>query len=138
MSDMPTLKDVMTRSPVTIAINAPLADARALMEAHRVSHLPVMDGTAVESILSDRDIDRYTLPAHKPATEEELQVGDIARIRTFMADSGDPLETILRRMVERRVEAVVVLEEGELAGIFTETDACRLLADRIAAETASG
>lgn len=129
-----TLKDVMTPSPVTVAIDARLTEARTLMAEHGVSHLPVMDGSVVESILSDRDIDRYTLPAHKPAPDEELQVGDIARIRTFVADSADPLEKVLRRMLSQDAEAVVVLDEGELAGIFTETDACRLLADRLATE----
>ena len=124
-----TLRDVMTVSPRTIASDAHLSAAKALMEQLGVRHLPVMDNGVVESILTDRDIQRFTLPAHKLAEDEDLLVSDIASTRAFIADVDDPLPVVLRRMITQETAAVVVLEQGELAGIFTETDACRVLAD---------
>ena len=124
-----TLSDVMTPAPKTIPVSARLTEAKAAMEDLGVRHLPVMDGTVVDSIISDRDIKRFTLPAHKIADYEDLLVRDIATTRAFVADSRDPLKAVLRQMARQRTAAVVVLDQGELAGIFTEADACRVLAD---------
>ena len=133
MSTTLTVGDVMTPSPRTIGMDAHLSEARSLMASLSVSHLPVMDGGVVESIISDREIERFTLPAHKLAEDEDLLVRDLASTRSFVADITDPLERVLRQMVASRTEAVVVLDQGELAGIFTERDACRVLADQLAA-----
>jgi len=124
-----TLGEVMTSSPLTIAMSATLSEAKALMEALEVRHLPVMDGSLVESVISLRDIERFTLPAHRISQDEELLVSDIAPTRAFAADVDDPLERVVGVMAERQMGAVIVLEQGELAGIFTETDVCRVLAN---------
>jgi acetoin utilization protein AcuB len=129
MSQPLTLADVMTPAPTTISASAHLSTAQTLMAELEVNHLPVMDGTLVESIITDRDIKRYTLPAHKLAEDEDLLVSDIATTRAFVADKNDRLEPVLRQMLKQHSAAVVVLDQGELAGIFTETDACRVLAE---------
>ena len=126
-TEMPVLGDVMTASPSTIDINAFLTEAEAKMASLNVRHLPVMENGVVESIISDRDIKRFTLPGHKLRCAEELLVKDICPIRACVADVNDPLDKILEVMHENRLGAVIVLNDGELAGIFTETDACRLL-----------
>ncbi|MFA5493403.1 MAG: CBS domain-containing protein [Porticoccaceae bacterium] len=122
-----TLGDVMTPSPLTIPIHATLSEAKAQMDDLRVNHLPVMDGTLVESVISNEDIKRFTLPAHRIKMGEELLVSDIAPARAFAADINDPLEKVVGVMAERRMGVVIALNQGELAGIFTETDACRVL-----------
>ncbi len=124
----PTLREVMTASPTTIAITATLSQAKALMDKLKVHHLPVMDGTLVESVISLRDVERFTLPAHRISQDEELLVSDIVPTRAFAADIDDPLDRVVALMAERHMGAVIVLDQGELAGIFTETDACRVLA----------
>jgi len=126
------LSDVMTPAPKTIPMTAHLSEAKALMAELGVNHLPVVDGTVVESIITDRDIKQFTLPAHKISPDEDLLVSDIASARAFVADKGDPLAKVLRQMVKGDNAAVVVLDQGELVGIFTETDACRVLADLLA------
>ncbi|MFA5630608.1 MAG: CBS domain-containing protein [Porticoccaceae bacterium] len=119
----------MTASPKTISGDARLSDAAALMEEFGVNHLPVVENGVVESIITDRDIKRFTLPAHKLEDDEDLLASDVGSTRAFVADINDPLPEVLRRMISRESEAVVVLDQGDLVGIFTETDACRLLAD---------
>ena len=38
---------------------------------------------------------------------------------------SEPLDVVLRRMVQANVESALVVKEGRLVGIFTRTDACR-------------
>lgn len=134
MSRKLTLSDVMTPAPKTISASSHLSEAKAMMEDLGVNHLPVVDGSVVESIITDRDIKRFTLPAHKLSDDEDLLVRDIATTRAFVADRSDPLKVVLEQMINRRTAAVVILDQGELAGIFTETDACRVLAEMLQAE----
>lgn len=132
-SSTPLMRQVMTPSPTTIASDSRLSEAAALMERLGVNHLPVLENRLVESVISDRDIKRFTLPAHKFNPEDDLLVGDISPPRAFLADINDPLDKVLDLMMEQHVGAVIVLEQGELAGIFTETDACRVLVDLLQA-----
>ena len=41
MRRMPTIKAVMTPVPYTVDVGAPVTTARALMQEHQISHLPV-------------------------------------------------------------------------------------------------
>ena len=56
---------------------------------------------------------------------------DICPQRAHVPDANDQLERVLEAMAEQAINAVLVLREGELAGIFTTTDACQLLAERL-------
>ena len=134
MSRNLTLSDVMTPAPRTISVDAHLSDAQALMEELGVEQLPVMAGNVVEAVVFARDIARFTLPAHKLTREEDLLVGDIATTKAYVAESTDPLISVLERMVSNHASAVIVLNQGELAGIFTEGDACRVLAGILAGQ----
>jgi CBS domain-containing protein len=126
-----TLGQVMTPNPHTIDISNTLSNAKSRMEALQVSHMPVMDGDLVESIVSDRDIKRFTLPGHELRKDEELLVSDICPMRAYLADINDPLYIVLNVMYEKHIGAVIALKDGDLAGIFTETDACRLLMETL-------
>lgn len=133
MSKRLTVAEVMTASPATISSTDHLSRAKSLMEELQVNHLPVMENGVVESIISDREIKRFTLPAHKIGADEDLLISDIACPRALVAAAEDPLERVLRQMTDHHISAVVVLDQGELAGIFTEADACKVLANMLEA-----
>ncbi len=130
---IPSMRQVMTPSPSSIASDSTLSQAKALMERLQVNHLPVLEKGVVESVMSDRDIKRFTLPAHVISQDEELLVSDISPPGAFLADIDDPLDRVLDCMLEHHLGVVIVLDQGELAGIFTETDACRILAELLRA-----
>jgi CBS domain-containing protein len=50
------VEDWMSRGPVTIDPDAPLATARRLMLSHGFRHLPVVTGGRIEGVLSMRDL----------------------------------------------------------------------------------
>ena len=81
----------------------------------------------LETIVSDRDIKRAQLIGHRGASDDELLVGDICPPTAHFADVYDPLDQVLEVMIDRQLDAIIVLKEGTPAGIFTDTDACRAL-----------
>ena len=63
MSDRPNgclaslkIGDVMTKDPITIDVEQSVSDARSLMYSRGIRHLPVMEGSSLFGVVSDRDI----------------------------------------------------------------------------------
>jgi len=60
-----SVRDLMTPAPLSVSPNTPVDEVRALMQQHRIRHLPVLEDGRLVGIVSDRDI-RLVLPS--PAT----------------------------------------------------------------------
>lgn len=125
-----TIDRVMTRVPVTITPDTPLAEARAAMSRYAIRHLPVVDGGRPVSMVSDRDLRVaeaiFRETSRTPAAHVVRLLGDAEAHRV---SPNALLDTVLRDMNRHHHDAVLVVEGERLVGIFTSTDACRLLAD---------
>lgn len=123
MHKVPHLASAMTPFPYSIQRDAPLTEARALMEEHNVRHLPVTDGHAVVGVLADRDI-RSALHT-RTGGEADLKVKDLYVDDPYMVSLDEPLDAVLLTMAERHIGSAIVTKGGKLAGMFTTVDACR-------------
>jgi len=125
----------MTRRPVTVAPDAPLEEAIALMERHGFRHLPVADHHEVVGMLSDRDVRLGTGGQPLKSLNLPADSGLPSRVRELMRspvicvedDERGPAAAL--RMIEQRIGALPVLSAGRLAGIVTETDLVRAFRD---------
>jgi len=117
MKGIPPVKAVMTPFPYWVDIEVPLAKARAMMEEHAISHLPVTRAGLLVGVLGRRDLER--------AGESMTHVRDVCRTGPYVVGLSEPLDRVLLHMAEHRLDSVLVVKEGRLAGIFTVTDACR-------------
>lgn len=115
-----------TPDPITADENMPVDDLRELMEENGIRHLPIVRGTAVVGVVSDRDV---RLSAGLSAAEKFLvQASDIMAEDPLCVSSNTPLDEVAYAMSERKVGSVIVKNEaGELVGIFTATDALNAL-----------
>jgi CBS domain-containing protein len=118
----------MTRRPVTVAPDASIDEAIALMERHGFRHLPVARGVDVLGMLSDRDVRLGTggqsLEGLGVPSESGLprRVEQIMRAPVICVEEDERGPTAARRMIEQRIGALPVLERGRLVGIVTETN----------------
>jgi CBS domain-containing protein len=118
----------MTPFPYSVAMDAPLRDAHNLMREHHFRHLPVMAGSEIVGILTDRDIKLILGPDAGRPNEEELTVRDACVERACIVSASTPVAEVARTMAENRIGSAIVTKGGKLVGIFTVTDACRALA----------
>lgn len=121
--------DVMTAHLHTIGEDAPLRQARAVMVAHDIHHLPVVHEGRCVGLLSDRDVKRALDPNLGLPPEDELFVRDVCRDDVYAVTADAPLERVLREMAGRHIGSALVVESGQVRGILTTSDACRLFAD---------
>ncbi|MBT8138580.1 MAG: CBS domain-containing protein [Gammaproteobacteria bacterium] len=121
---IPTLAGTLTPFPFQVDCETSISEARDIMNKHDIRHLIVMENRDIAGIITDRDLHHHAaLYGGKP--DDSLTVKDIYNTNIVVADIHDPLDKVLESMAERHIGSVVVLNKGELAGIFTTTDACK-------------
>ncbi len=133
------IRERTRRNPVSIRPDASFFDAQAFIHVKGIRHLPVVDkNDRLLGLVTDRDIRRAA-----PSDTTLLSVGELnyllanLKVSSFMTPreklitiSPDTLiEEAVQLMRDHKIGCLPVLEENELFGIFTETDALDHLAD---------
>ena len=125
----------MTSKVVTTQPQTTLIEARELLRAHKIRHLPVLgDDGRLAGIITDRDI-RSALPAafyrdDSPAPEgvdyTQITVGDVMTPDPMAISPQDTIEDALLQIQKMRVGAFpVVDDDGFLKGIISVRDLLR-------------
>ena len=122
-----SIEDIMSTDLVTITPAATLADARSLMQKHRIHHLLVVDH-------DDALVGLLTLTDVLAAADSKLRQ-DEGRIRAADICINDVMVTDLATVDERadlrqaalflekhRIGCLPVVNNGKLRGIITDTD----------------
>lgn len=120
-----TVGALMTPQPFTIGRQQSIMTAHRLMRDHRVRHLPVLERGELVGIVSQRDL--YFMETLRGVDIEEDLVEDAMTTDTYAVAPDAPISTVTKHMARHRYGCVVVLERGKVAGIFTATDALRLV-----------
>lgn len=121
----------MTPAPQTIQRDATLAQAREELSRYAIRHLPVLDGHDLVGLLSDRDL----TVAEKLADVFGVTVGEIMTPDPYIALPTTPLAEVASQMASHRYGAVIIVDRGNVVGVFTATDALRALAMDVAVPT---
>ncbi len=144
-----TVKDAMTKNPITIDPDAPLGTAMATMTERQVRHLPVVDDAGrLVGVVTDRDLRNAAFaPALAEylsrgaqrrlrgvtATFEELRVRDAMTWGVVTTSPEAPLAHAAAIMAEGRFGSLPVVEGGKLVGLVTERDVLKALATTLPA-----
>jgi CBS domain-containing protein len=129
-----TVADLMTTEVATLLANDALHVADDVMKLARIRHMPVVDeDERLVGIVSQRDLFRGVL-ARALGYGEHAQQKLLGMLRVKDVMTNDP-ETIApdasivdaaRRMSERKIGCLVVVDDDRLVGILTEGDFVKL------------
>ena len=109
----------MVVNPLTITPDKPLRDALAMMETHRISGIPVVDGKQASNklvgILTNRDV-RF-------ATDPNQKVADLMTRTVVTVKDGTATDEARRLLHEHRIEKLVVVDaDDNCIGLITVKD----------------
>ena len=117
-------KDVITISP-----DATVRDLIRLLGEHNVGALIVSgDGSAVDGIVSERDVVRHLLDS------DDILDGAVSAIMTVDVATAEPttsLDEMRALMTERRIRHVPVVTNGRLTGIISIGDVVKAAMDQL-------
>ena len=123
------VKERMTPNPICISSSAKITELTALMKENKLKKVPVVDGTKLVGIVTEKDVERVS-----PSGATTLSVFEIGALlaKTTVRDamSSDVItctpdtyiEDAAIKMRETRINALVVLAEEKVVGIITESD----------------
>ena len=129
LDHMPSVKVAMTPFPHAVEVAAPLSRARDMMLEHDIHHLPVTEGGELVGVISAREVALGTSISSARDPRREPSVGEACVRHAYVVEYAERLDRVLARMARDRVGCALVVRRGKLVGIFTVTDACRLLAE---------
>ena len=134
-----TLEDVaaiMSTSVQTISPDATVTEGAALMIKERISSLVVFADDRPVGMLTERDMLAKVTARH--AVPSSLRVRDVMSYPVVTINRDCSVFGAARTMDERRVHRLVVVDEGKLAGIVTQTDIFRAAKQRLQMEESRG
>lgn len=123
---MKTVKDVMSSQLITISVDKKMSDAKAVMDEHRIRHLPVVDVSGgIVGILSSKDIARHH--DHPQSDVEFFMSSPVISIAQTAS-----IRSAIFKMLENKISAVLIHDEYEIiSGIVTTDDLLWYLAEMI-------
>ena len=121
---------IMTKKVHTIASNTTLKSAQKIIAQVKYHHLPVVDGTMLVGMISDRDIYRLSSPyagtAQEDDRDEDLLYTPVSEFmsRNVISISPDTLiDTAAIMLLEHNISCLPIISTKEvLEGIITWKD----------------
>jgi CBS domain-containing membrane protein len=123
------VKEIMVKEVATLDVNDELSLANDIMRLGRIRHLPVVDGTKLVGIISERDLFRSSLAqalgyGTKASRDlmKNLRIKDVMVPTVITVFPEMELCDAVQIMVEKKIGCLPVVEEDRLVGLITETD----------------
>lgn len=125
----------MSPNPITVRPDVSLRKAFELLQAHKIRHLPVVEGKRLVGIITDRDL-RQQLPSSFAAPDElersrarsnRVKVGEVMTRQVLAVTPETRAHRAARLMVEHRIGCLPVLRGSTLVGIITTIDLLRAM-----------
>ncbi len=123
------VREIMVKEVATLDINDELSLANDIMRLGRIRHLPVVDGTRLAGIVSERDLFRTSLAealgyGTKASRDlmKTLRIKDIMVSEVITVSPETNLCDAVRIMVDKKIGCLPVVENERLVGLITETD----------------
>lgn len=116
------ISTLMTKQPLTIDVNACVADAARLMRDNRVSSVLVIDNQQLKGILTDRDLrNRVIALGH----DGQLPVHQAMTTSPTVLNSQALVFEAMLLMSECNIHHLPIIDDGEPVGVITSTDILR-------------
>jgi acetoin utilization protein AcuB len=129
------IRDVMTKNVITVESETLMLDARRMMKEKNIRRLPVVDKGKLVGIVTKQDLDEAApVPTSSTSAFEFHSVLSKKKVREVMKKNPvtlSPDTPFLEALIigqENKISSFLVVENGKLIGITTESDIVRFLA----------
>jgi len=135
------VRDRMSKNPYTITADTSISEALSRMHEAHVRRFPVLDKSGkLVGVVAEKDL-LYASPS--PATSlsiweihtllAKLTVAEVMKKDIVTVTEDTPVEDAARIMTDRKIGSLLVVREGQLVGIITESDLFKLFQELLGA-----
>ncbi len=130
------VSDWMTKKIYVVSPNDSISEAARITKEKEIKHLPVVKGSKIVGILSDRDIKEYVPSKATSLDVYELhyllartKVKEIMKKKIFTTNPDTPIEEAALTMHDNNIGCLPVIDKNDLIGIISDRDIFRVLVD---------
>ena len=117
----------MTADPLTLTIHDSVADAKGLMREKSIRHIPVLAGSRLVGVVSERDL--RMLQAIPALDVTKLPLEEVTSTDVYHVAPDTPLRQVAQEMAEHKYGCALIVRGEILVGIFSTTDLGRALVE---------
>ncbi len=126
---MAKVRDIMQKNVITIEKTKKAQDAAIMLKDKEISFLVVVNDNKPIGIVSERDIVRKIVADNKESQSTPLET--IMSKNFKWVEPSASIESAVQKMLNNNIRRLVVLENGELVGVITQTDLTEFLRSKI-------
>jgi CBS domain-containing protein len=132
--------EVMTKNPLSMTPSETVGQADELMAENRIRQLPVVDGSTLVGIITDRDIRSFLdggslLVPDARARALATEIKEVMSTDPLTLSPDDDLQEALELLIDEKIGGIPVMDQAEgLVGIVTYVDVLRCFLDLLREE----
>ena len=121
-----SIEAIMSTNLITVAPDATLAEARALMHDNRIHHIPVVEGDRLIGLVSLTNVlaatDSFLREDDNRIHANDIGITDAMVTDVATVDVNASLRHAALFLEKHKIGCLPVLDNGTLVGIITDTD----------------
>ncbi|WP_166390046.1 CBS domain-containing protein [Candidatus Nitrosotalea sp. TS] len=126
---MGLVRDIMINNVITIEHDKTAKDVAVLMAEKGISSLVVVkEGTPI-GLVTERDLSHKVSTTDKKSSD--VPISEIMSPNFRWVEPMTPIEDAVQRMINKNIRRLLVLADGKLVGIITETDLAKYLRSKL-------
>ncbi len=127
---MTVTRDIMSSKIVTIESNVSSTEIAKIMDKNKVSSIIITKDQVPVGIVTERDmVSKIVAQNKKPS---EVKTAEITASPLFIVSSLTPTDEVAKKMVDKKIRRVVVMDSDQALGIITVTDFVKHLHEMLA------
>ena len=126
---MNQIRDIMEKNVVTIDHDSSVLDAARLLNEKKISFLVIMKNNEPIGVVTESDFVRKFVVEEKVASKTQLS--EIMSYKFRSVTPSTEIEDAVQKMLNNKIRRLVVLDEGKLAGVVTQTDLTGFLRSKL-------
>jgi len=130
--DMGQVRDIMEKNVITIDHQKTVLDAAHLLKEKEISFLVIMKNDEPIGVVTESDFVRKFVVEDKLASQTPLS--EIMSHKFRSVEPTTEIEDAVQKMLNNKIRRLLVIEQGKLAGVITQTDLTAFLRSRLLIE----
>jgi len=126
---MGQIRDIMEKDVITIQHDKTALDAAKIISEKDISFLVIIENDIPLGVLSEKDFVRKLAAENRQASN--TPISEIMSYKFRWVEPSTPIEDAVQKMLNNNIRRLLVLDNGKLIGVITQTDLAAYLRDQL-------
>lgn len=126
---MGQVRDIMEKNVITIEHDKTALDAAKIISEKDISFLVIIENDIPLGVLSEKDFVRKLAAENRQASN--TPISEIMSYKFRWVEPSTPIEDAVQKMLNNNIRRLLVLDNGKLIGVITQTDLAAYLREQL-------